>query len=517
MLRKALFLIIPVMVLIIGCSSDVEDPNPVGVLPEEPPVPSELAASVGDGQVEVTWNVNQTSRVAYFKIYKSDSASASGMQVVDSTAAYEYLLAGLLNGKTYYVRITVVDINGYEGEKSSALQVVPGKFTMMIDQNMKYTKDLDVAITFTSISGTSLVQMAEDSLFTDAVWQTYSSSKSFHITDGDGMKYVYARFELSNGGKSYGHISDSIFLDTKAKIDSVTIAPVDSIFSPGDFIHFALYTAGQEVSGKAYLSISGLGNIDLYDDGFDGDAIADDGIYEVDYRVPADTYLDRVVVTGNFSDEAGNNADDLVAESKLSVFPVVEAVELNGLALTSSEILLEWTESNLSTGFSSYKLFRDESGGVDESSELIRTATSRTSTDFTDSDLDDNTTYYYRIYVYDTHGRSAASEELSLTTKVNEPPDAVNLAARLTTEAREVGLTWVQSDADDFQSYHILRDDVALSGSYDADKVIRYVNSSSTTSTTDQVPDAGVYYYQLFVYDAQGASAGSNVISITVP
>ena len=278
MLRKALFLIIPLVILVIGCSNDVEDPNPVGGLPPEPPIPSDLAASVGDGQVDITWTVGQASRVSYFKIYKSDTASDTSMQVVDSTADYEYLITGLLNGKSYYTRISVVDINGYEGEKSSELQIVPGKFTMMIDQNLKYTKDLNVTVSFTSVSNTNLVQMSEDSLFADAVWQSYSSTKNFHISDGDGMKYVYARFELNNGGTSYGFISDSIILDTKARIDSVIIAPIDSVFSPGDIVHFTLFTAGQEIGGEAYVYISGLGNIDLYDDGTDGDVVAGDGI-----------------------------------------------------------------------------------------------------------------------------------------------------------------------------------------------------------------------------------------------
>lgn len=64
------------------------------------------------------------------------------------------------------------------------------------------------------LSATNATEMiiSEDSNFTGASWQSYSSSASFTLSTGNGVKIVYVKYKSSSGLAS-GVVSDSITLD----------------------------------------------------------------------------------------------------------------------------------------------------------------------------------------------------------------------------------------------------------------------------------------------------------------
>jgi fibronectin type 3 domain-containing protein len=503
------------LILTIGCSNEVDNPEGLPPLPQQPGTPRDLSAEVGDAQVILNWSINRPETVDYYKLYLSDSASVEGMRFLDSTDQLNYAVSNLVNGKRYYFRISIVDNSGLEGEMSDALSAVPGVFSIAIENQKEYINSRNVTINLIAPALAELVELSESSDFSQNFrLLEFNSIIQYELSDGDGVKTVYARFELLGGGASIGFVSDTIILDRLAVIDSVTVATGGGQVEPGDVVHFALYVA--ETGGEAAVKIGDGITFKLNDRGIAGDAVANDGIYEADYVIPMSTDLTSAVITGTFTDAAGNLAPQVTAATTLTVVDLPEPVQLFGYAKSSSEITLQWSKSN-AIDFAAYRLFRSTGGSVNQNSNLVTAITQATTTTYSDTDLDALTTYYYRVYVYDSDGNFAGSDSLDITTLTNQPPDPVTIAARLTGDALTVELSWEKSEDTDFKAYHLLRNNSSLPASYDPTKVIKVISSSATTTFIDKVPVNGTYYYQVYVFDQQGEKTESNEVSIAVP
>ncbi len=489
--------------LVVGCSTEIEPPTSSSTLPQQPETPRSLTASIGDGTIELSWSVTNASAISQYMIYSADDVDTEPV-LFDSSTTTTFTASGLTNGQTYYFSVASVTTGSIESIQSSALAVTPGVFSISINQGTLYTNSRSISVGLTAPTGTNLVQLSESTLFTDAHWENFSGTKSFFLSDGDGIKQVYARFQVSGGGASTGNISDDITLDRIARIDSVLENSGGAVLNAGDAIQFTVYTS--ESGGIATVSVIGIGPLDLQE--------STSGVYETEYILPIGIELVDAEVVASFTDAAGNNAPESKAATLLNATYAPVAVTLGGFPESSLEIMLEWTASTISD-FSSYRIFRGASSGVDENSYLVTTINNQGTLNFQDTDLEDTTAYFYRIYVYDQNGNFAASNEVQLSTLKNLPPGAISIAVTLTGEALSSNVTWEQADEDDFQSYHIIRSENIISG-YDGDDVIAIVNEQSTTSFTDFVPVASTYYYQIFVVDKQGLMVGSNLISLLI-
>ncbi len=330
------------------------------------------------------------------------------------------------------------------------------------------------------------------------------------------MKTVFARFQMDAGGSSAGCAADSIILDQSAIIDSVTENSGGRVLAPDSAVLFSVYT--HEIGGEASVDVVGLGTIALYDDGCCGDRTAGDGVYEFLYHIPVNTELNKAEVTGRFTDAAGNQAAAVKAATRLSATYAPDPVTLSGYAVSSREISLDWTKSGISD-FAAYRLFRSDTPVGDTALfptlTLVTTMTSVGTTSYRDTGLVDMTTYYYRLYVYDTRGNFAGSNVEALPTPVNEPPDPTVLAANHGIDSSIV-LTWLESNASDFASYRVLRSTSNITA-YDSTLVITIANNRTETSHTDKVSPPVTYHYRIYTFDIQGKSAASNAVTITVP
>lgn len=90
-------------------------------------------------------------------------------------------------------------------------------------------------------------------------------------------------------------------------------------------------------------------------------------------------------------------------------------LQLNGEPTTNS-ISIGWTK-NTDTQFQSYKIYRSLTPGVTENSTLLTTITSATNNTYADNNLQGNTIYYYRVFVYSNSGVGSGSNEVTATTK----------------------------------------------------------------------------------------------------
>ncbi|HOK33571.1 MAG TPA: fibronectin type III domain-containing protein [Fervidobacterium sp.] len=133
----------------------------------------------------------------------------------------------------------------------------------------------------------------------------------------------------------------------------------------------------------------------------------------------------------------------LVACGRVKFNPPQTPTDLNATALSSTQIKLTWQDK--STDELGFKIERKTgaSGTWKETAE----ASANTET-FTDTNLDSNTTYYYRIKAYNNFGYSGYSNEASATTSIGIPqaPTDLNATALSSTEIK---LTWQDKSTDE--------------------------------------------------------------------
>lgn len=517
---KSIRVILTILLLatVLGCSRYVDSRDPVRSLPEDGPVPFNLLAQVNsDGSLTLSWEVSGITRVSQFRIYVADSTE-SNYTLRDSTTESSKTLNGLLINRRYFFKVAAVAKGGPEGDPSEAVSARVSFLSILIDKNDEYANNLNVLIQINAPLQTSHLMLSEDSTFADAIYVPFQGTQtSFTLSDGDGTKAVYARFQFSDGSQSGGLISDDIILDTRARIDSVFFTPSGVTFSAGDIITFGL-DAG-ETDGEAGVSFTGLGEVPLFDDGTNGDPDSRDGIYQGYYVVPNNFNLNNGQVNGSFTDAAGNNAAELSAQEPLNIFSPPLPVTLSAVALSTFEIVLSWTAS-VSTDFSAYWLYRSTSSSVSNTSDVVTSITDINTTSYTDTDLDDDTTYYYRAYVFDNSGLSSASNVDSATTKINMDPEPVELFAVVTydtdtdgdTTFTNVSFTWTQSSENDFSSYRLYRNS---SVNIDTSDVLIGIETTQSNVTFDyEFPGTPTYYFGVFVFDKHRWATGSNVVEV---
>jgi fibronectin type 3 domain-containing protein len=470
-----------------------------------------------DRAVTLSWELLDSSGVTRFRIY-SAVENSDDFTLQDSTTSYVKTVTGLPFNQPIRLRVTAVNALGIEGEPSVTVSVVIGLLSIIISDDEKHTKHREVLVQINAPSTASYVMLSEDSLFQDGTPAVpFGPLQSFTLSQGDGLKTVYAHITFVDGSESGGLISDEIILDTEAMIDSVSYSPSGQTFTAGDSILFVVDAAG-EAEGEATISFPGGVSISLHDDGVEGDAAAGDGVYSALYTVPTGVTANNDLLTGRFTDAAGNVAAPLMSTAPLNISADPLAVRLTTVeALSSFEISLAWTQS-VSSNFSWYGVYRDLDGSVSDSSKLIASINQRFTTSYTDTTVAAATTYYYRVYVIDNSGLRAGSNSNSATTPVNDPPEAVVAAAGLI-DSTTAGLTWTMNQERDFGSYRIFRDTLANVDT--DDDLIAIITNRTGVSHDDYVPfvsgggPVSAYYYRVFVFDRQGLFTGSNEVSVT--
>lgn len=397
----------------VGCDRTIESKDPVRSLPDRLEAPTNLTIAVGDREVTLSWEMADTSGVVRYRIYTAEGLDGTFVRH-DSSTNRTAAIDGLAYNQSVRFRVTAVGGSGAESGSSETVTAVVGLLSALINDDNMYTSSRDVQVLLTVPGSAAYVMLSEDPLFAGAVTRPFRSAMSFTLSQGDGPKTVYAKITFSDGSESAGTISDDIILDTYAAIDSVYFAPTGTTFAPGDVIAFNL-EAGGELDGVASVSFLGTDDIVLADDGSHGDAAADDGLYTFDFTVPTGLTVNDQLVTGRFTDAAGNQASSAVAAERLKInaASLPDSVTLAVGLIDETTARLSWTKSN-EENFSSYRVYRDSSTPVTLSDDLITIITDRNTLSYNDY-LPNPGIYHYRVYVFDTQEQYAGSNEVSIT------------------------------------------------------------------------------------------------------
>ena len=219
------------------------------------------------------------------------------------------------------------------------------------------------------------------------------------------------------------------------------------------------------------------------------------------------SYFYRVYVYDKDGLSSGSN--EVSGRTLANVPPAKIALRVHDITWCS--VALSWTQSR-EEDFAFYKVFRSRSPGVNTSSRLVKFTSDRERTSYTDANLQENTTYYYRVYVYDAGGLFTPSNEVKVTTPTNEPPRPVVLKTPVVVDKTTLRLSWSRSKDEDFAMYRIYR---SSSPSVKAEGApLKIISDRETTSYEDSgVTPGRRYFYRVFVFDRGGLSAGSNEVS----
>ncbi|MFQ5707990.1 MAG: fibronectin type III domain-containing protein [bacterium] len=499
----------------VACAKKPTAPSevPTDLFPQKP---FNLKAQVADETVNLSWEISDPSNILNYNVYRKSEAD-SVLKLIAATEAQNFTDTGLGNGVEYVYKVSAVDQNRFEGELSEAIKAVPNLFSVIIESNAEYTNTPSVSLTFTAPDRTSFVKVSNDSTLAGGQFESFVSSKTWQLSSGDGVKTVYAVFRDEFGNETSPPVTDSIILDTEALILRVTENTGGRVVTSGETIHFTLES--QELNGTAAVTLQDGPTIALFDDGRAGDPVAEDGVYERDYVVPFGVQVTKAVVTGRFVDIAQNEADAVNASGLVTIQTPPSPVNLftpNPSDATFSSVQLSWSE-NTDSDFSEYRIYRSKSAGVNLQSTFVASLAQQSTTNFEDTGLDENTTYFYKVYVFDNFGLSAESNEVSVTTKSNDPPTAVTLfqPAPVANVANALDVSWTQNSDSDFSQYRVYR---STSPGVDlTSSLVTSIFSQTTTNFQDTDLVSGTtYYYRVYVFDTDGLSTGSNEESATV-
>ena len=196
-----------------------------------PPAPTGVSATAGNSQVTITWDavIGATS----YNIYWSTTTGVTkttGTQISDITST-SYVHTGLINGTTYYYVVTTVNSFGESSESSEVsatsgtTDTTPPTGSVIISDNASYTNSTSVTLTLPATDLSGVTQMCVSNTDTCTSWETYTTSKSWVLTSGDGTKTVYAWFKDAAGNISI-MVSDSIILGSPpSALTGVTVIP----------------------------------------------------------------------------------------------------------------------------------------------------------------------------------------------------------------------------------------------------------------------------------------------------
>ncbi|MEW6026546.1 MAG: fibronectin type III domain-containing protein [Planctomycetota bacterium] len=200
---------------------------------------------------------------------------------------------------------------------------------------------------------------------------------------------------------------------------------------------------------------------------------------------------------------AGNSGYSNEASATTPMAPPAAPTNLVTNTVTASSIALEWVDN--ATNEEGFKLERSTNGTTYN----LRTTPAPDAGSFNDTGLTENTTYWYRIYAFNSGGNSGYAGPISVTTLLPLPsaPSGLNATAA---SSSQINLNWADNSSNE-SGFKLERSDNG-GATYPTTYTL---SAGATTYSNTGLNPATTYYYRVLAYNATGNSSYSNVISAT--
>jgi subtilisin family serine protease len=196
-------------------------------VPSKPATPN---VTPGVNQVSLSWTANPETDVENYEIWRSFS-EIGGYTLIATTSQINYTDTTANAGATYYYKIRAIDrannISDYSDASQGAFPssggggyvpppdtTPPTNTSVLINDGAEKTDSVNVNLTLQA-TGASWMMISNNPDFIGAIWETYTTSKSWTLTSGEGTKRVYVKFK-----DSAGNISEKVFDEIQLMTES---------------------------------------------------------------------------------------------------------------------------------------------------------------------------------------------------------------------------------------------------------------------------------------------------------
>ncbi len=467
---------------------------------EVPEVPQNLVATtISDTQIDLTWDQNTDTPLRY-RIYRGD-VSGGPYTLVDSVDHPTTTFSDdeLTASTTYYYVISAVDADGESGQSTEASATTNGAPPA-------------------TPTGLSAIGVAEDQI--DLSWTANTddptryyiyrsevSGGTFTLIDSvDHPTVTFSNTGLSGETTYYYTISavnGSGESDQTDEVSATTTGPVPNV--PTGLSATAVsasqinlnWTANTDDPTRYYVyrALINGGTFTLID------SVDHPGVsYSHTGLATSTTYYYKISAVNDI----GESAQSEQVSATTFGLPPATPTNLTATSAGPSQIDLSWTASTGSP--IEYYIYRSTTSG---GTFVIVDSVNHPTTSYSNTGLDDLTTYYYQVSANNAWGESVLSDEASATTDGSPPTTPTNPNAT-TISFSQIDLSWTTSDEEP-DRYYIYRSLFAGNG---------YVVVDSVDHPTDFYNDTGLsilttYYYRFSAVNEWGESALSSVTSAT--
>ncbi|MFI5452295.1 FG-GAP-like repeat-containing protein [Pedobacter sp. UC225_61] len=385
-----------------------------------PSAPTGLVANAGDAQIKLNWVANPESDLATYEIYGGTSANPTTLITSVQKGTLTYTDVNLTNGTTYYYRITAKDASGNESPYSNEVSATPqaGQAqTVSIPQGLSANPGdavvkLDwLANTEATLAGYEVYGGTSANPTTLLTTVPVGSTTYTDANLSNGTTYYYRIVAKLTDGSTSGYSNEVSATPQAGQAQTVSI-PQGLSANPGDAVVKLDWLANTEANLAGYEVYGGtsanpttlLTNVQAGTQTYT-DANLSNGT----------TYYYRIVAkltdgsTSGYSNEVSatpqaGQAQTVSIPQGLSANPGDAVVKLDWLANTEATL----------AGYEVY-------GGTSANPTTLLTTVPVGSTTYTDANLSNGTTYYYRIVAKLADGSTSGySNEVSAIPKAGQ-------------------------------------------------------------------------------------------------
>jgi len=390
-----------------------------------------------------------------------------------------------VNDGTYIVRVSDnIEENGDTIGTVIVNTTKPSSPSISISGGATYTTTRNVDLTI-SATGASKMKVSNYADYTGASWISYSTSKSWQLTSGDGIKTVYINFKTTSGANI--STSDTITLDTTLADPSI------SINSGSDSTNDRNVTLTITANGATRMKVDN--NTD-FDNMTSWISIATSYNFTLPEGVSSPTVYLRVKDAANNQKTASDSITvDTTPPTGLTLSINDDESYTNSTSVTLS----------LSANGGPSTMYISNNGATWESYDYA------TSKAWTLSETGDGTkTVYFKAKDAAGNNATAVTSTITLDTTAPSVVTLSSPSAGATVSSQTPTFSWTNpNNASKTRQFFI---EILSGGSVTQSS---YLNSS-TTSYTASTLEEGVYTWRVTVYDLANNSARTTQRSFTV-
>lgn len=328
--------------------------------------------------------------------------------------------SGTVTTETDVITFTVNREGKSPGNYASVVTVNAGEFSHEIDVSMSIQDPNEPQL---STSEPSLT-FGESEISKDLVvintgtgslnWQATTSSEWLGATPSSGSvdDQEALSVEVDRSGLNSGDFEATLSLTSNGGNLSIPVTMTVSTEPILSVEPTTLKIESQEQTGNISITNSGSGNLNWTASTSQSWINLDPLNGENDATINVN--VDRQDLSPGDYEGKINIASDGGSENVEVIMTVPEDTPPEAITLqdpsdvTTSSLTIKWSRST-ATDFSLYEIYRSKDSNVTTSSTKIETIGTLTETEYSDSNLDTSTTYYYRVYVVDEAGNKTGS------------------------------------------------------------------------------------------------------------